>query len=556
MLKKIGSCLLVAFMTLSISFIQVHALNSDHFEYTIENNEAIINRYVGTETNIKIPESINGYKVTKISVDFSADKPSGDQYDINELYISKTIKNMGEPRNQWNLGYFTDLHIGKFVVDDENTNYASYDDCLYTKQLDILLRCANKKKINISSSTKTLQPGCFESNDVIETISLSQSVEDISNNYYNGPFNGCNSIKEINVEEGNSHFTSKDGVLFKDNTIMYYPVEKKGTDYSIPDNVKTIGYECFMNAHYLENVQIPEGVTSMQKYAFSYCDNLKTVVIPSTLKNFGSYVFYSDNNLTEIHLPSNISLSDYAFSHCSNLNIILNKGTVDLGDNALGFCKMIFYYDETNLTDDQINYLQNNLFTPCKKIIEVKDAITNIKVLSETCTNIDESTELKVNQLKEGNEYDVVSKSFDNFELYDIAFYKDEEKVEVDGTAIVRIPVKEGMDGNKCKVYYNDNGTYTDMNAVYKDGYMEFKTDHFSQYIVTDSELPTTALGDVNGDGEINFLDAIMVLRYDAEIIELEDNQLDATDVNGDGEVNFLDAIMILRYDAEIIDSF
>ncbi len=112
------------------------------------------------------------------------------------------------------------------------------------------------------------------------------------------------------------------------------------------------------------------------------------------------------------------------------------------------------------------------------------------------------------------------------------------------------------MDGSKCKVYYNDNGTYTDMNAVYKDGYMEFKTDHFGQYIVTDSELPTTALGDVNGDGEINFLDAIMVLRYDAEIIELEESQLKVADVNGDGEVNFLDAIMILRYDAEIIDSF
>ena len=63
-------------------------------------------------------------------------------------------------------------------------------------------------------------------------------------------------------------------------------------------------------------------------------------------------------------------------------------------------------------------------------------------------------------------------------------------------------------------------------------------------------------LGDVNEDGEINFLDAIMVLRYDAEIIELEDNQLKVADVNGDGEVNFLDAIMILRYDAEIISSF
>lgn len=48
---------------------------------------------------------------------------------------------------------------------------------------------------------------------------------------------------------------------------------------------------------------------------------------------------------------------------------------------------------------------------------------------------------------------------------------------------------------------------------------------------------------------------AIMVLRYDAEIIQLTDNQMRVAEVNKDGKVDFLDAIMILRYDAEIIDS-
>ena len=42
------------------------------------------------------------------------------------------------------------------------------------------------------------------------------------------------------------------------------------------------------------------------------------------------------------------------------------------------------------------------------------------------------------------------------------------------------------MNIDKCKVYYNDNGNYVDMNAVYKEGYMEFETTHFSQYIITD----------------------------------------------------------------------
>ena len=47
-----------------------------------------------------------------------------------------------------------------------------------------------------------------------------------------------------------------------------------------------------------------------------------------------------------------------------------------------------------------------------------------------------------------------------------------------------------------------------------------------------------------------------MVLRHDAEIIQLTDNQMKVAEVNKDGKVDFLDAIMILRYDAEIIGSF
>ncbi len=79
-----------------------------------------------------------------------------------------------------------------------------------------------------------------------------------------------------------------------------------------------------------------------------------------------------------------------------------------------------------------------------------------------------------------------------------------------------------------------------------------------------DSDLNSTGeieesrymLGDVNGDEEVDYLDAMTVLRYDAELIELTDTQLSAADVNGDGLVDSLDAILMLRYDAGLIESF
>lgn len=62
--------------------------------------------------------------------------------------------------------------------------------------------------------------------------------------------------------------------------------------------------------------------------------------------------------------------------------------------------------------------------------------------------------------------------------------------------------------------------------------------------------------GDVNGDGETDSLDAALMLKYDAGMNDLTDDQFIAADVNGDKEVDALDAALILKYDAGMIDSF
>ncbi len=53
--------------------------------------------------------------------------------------------------------------------------------------------------------------------------------------------------------------------------------------------------------------------------------------------------------------------------------------------------------------------------------------------------------------------------------------------------------------------------------------------------------------GDVNGNGRVDNIDAAQILRYDAGIIELSEEQKKQADYNGDGEVNNIDAVQILR---------
>ena len=78
--------------------------------------------------------------------------------------------------------------------------------------------------------------------------------------------------------------------------------------------------------------------------------------------------------------------------------------------------------------------------------------------------------------------------------------------------------------------------------------------------LTDDSEQPPVepdyTLGDVNLDDKINTLDAVYVLKYSADMTELDEKQRLAADTNYDGTVNTADAVLILKYAAGMISSF
>ena len=73
---------------------------------------------------------------------------------------------------------------------------------------------------------------------------------------------------------------------------------------------------------------------------------------------------------------------------------------------------------------------------------------------------------------------------------------------------------------------------------------------------VTDDPYGGYALGDVNGDGKINTRDAVMILKYSARLIGLDETQQMRADTNGDGKINTRDVVLVLKYSAGIITSF
>lgn len=71
---------------------------------------------------------------------------------------------------------------------------------------------------------------------------------------------------------------------------------------------------------------------------------------------------------------------------------------------------------------------------------------------------------------------------------------------------------------------------------------------------VTDDPYGGYALGDVNGDGKINTLDAMMTLRAAVGIESLDAIQTIRADIDGNGKINTMDAMMILRRAVGLLD--
>lgn len=74
----------------------------------------------------------------------------------------------------------------------------------------------------------------------------------------------------------------------------------------------------------------------------------------------------------------------------------------------------------------------------------------------------------------------------------------------------------------------------------------------FEDIIVTAQSVLS---GDVNGDGEVDTIDSIRLVRFLVDLVELTESQQKAADVNHDGDITTTDAIRLAKYLVGIVDT-
>lgn len=183
----------------------------EDYEYTVENGEACITAYLGSDTEVVIPAELGGYPVTSIGeYAFYA------CLDILSIRVPATV---------------TTIHDYAFAT------------------------CWCMTEIELPAGLTSIGVGAFYYCLDLPSITIPSGVTELPDH----AFTMCFALNEVNLP---STMTSIGVSAFEYCTGL--------TEFAIPEGVTTIGTDAFINCSSLKAVEISPDVTEIGAYAFGY----------------------------------------------------------------------------------------------------------------------------------------------------------------------------------------------------------------------------------------------------------------------------------------------
>ena len=175
--------------------------------------------------------------------------------------------------------------------------------------------------VKMSSPLKEIGEDAFNACRYLQTVTIPSTVNKIAD----GAFSGSIQLTAINVESGNTTYSSADGVLYNaDQTeLVGYPGGKQGPYTTLP-TTKTIRTRAFYYAAGITKLTLTPGVEEIGNDAFQQTRNLKELVFQPTshFKKMGTWTFVG-SGLEKLELPASLeTLGTAAFNGCSKLKTV------------------------------------------------------------------------------------------------------------------------------------------------------------------------------------------------------------------------------------------
>ncbi len=271
---------ILAFISLAISSLCIlpsavsaenNLISSGDYQYLLDDGEACLKLYTGTDTDIIIPDEIDGNPVTALSETF---------HDTNvvSVTLNNTIEDIDE-NTFINCYSLTDI-----IVPDENTFFESKDGVLFEEDMKTLL--------------------CYPSAKSEDSYKIPEGVTDI----------GISAMYDTKLK----NITFPSSLEYIDRHGVSY--NQRLTDADLSKTVLVgVGEMSFAGNTALKNINFPDTLYEIDGGAFAECSALDSVTLPPNLGIVGQNAF-AGTALKEITIPSSVEDIGYsAFGYDENL---------------------------------------------------------------------------------------------------------------------------------------------------------------------------------------------------------------------------------------------
>lgn len=198
-------------------------------------------------------------------------------------------------------------------IDENDDEYAIYDDVIYTADMKTALYIKKSKDI----------------------CTISKYVENFSVDF----LKSSNIVGKFIVEEGNELYLSENGVIFNKDKSEIVVYGGLSNSYIVPEGVKCIGNYAFYGNSKLENITFNNDLIAIGEHAFQDTTALKSVVIPDSVNELGIACFSRSKALKTVEIGKGVSnIPQFAFSSSPVDNVKLNEGVKIIEPNAFYNC--------------------------------------------------------------------------------------------------------------------------------------------------------------------------------------------------------------------------
>lgn len=223
--------------------------------------------------------------------------------------------------------------------------------------------CINLVSITLPDSLVSLAGSAFNNCTSLPEISIPVGVS--SGLGFTTFCSGCKKLTKLIVAEGNTAYSSLDGVLYnKDNTIILrYPCGNPASLFSFPNTIAEVGVGAFEGCTYLASITMTENLRIVKNAAFKGCTALTSINISSMVTEVGGYAFENCSRLNSVTLPMFIPEIGYnTFKNCSSLNnVVIPSSVREIRSEAFSGCTSLI----TIVLGADIKGLGDKVFAGC-----------------------------------------------------------------------------------------------------------------------------------------------------------------------------------------------